>query len=129
MKTLHLLPFSVLFILSMFYSCAGQQPQAPPDRLNKMKGNPLVMHHDQHNNYWFAIKDQGVYRYNQKGLTLFTVKDGLCSDGVIGIQEDKAGNIYFDTFDGVCRFDGAEFTTIPFSCSRPECGGMEIIPR
>jgi hypothetical protein len=74
--------------------------------------------------YWFGSKDRGVYRYDGKTLVNFTTKDGLHYDPVGGIQEDKAGNIYFaTTFDagrgrraqGVSRFDGKAFSplTVP----------------
>jgi ligand-binding sensor domain-containing protein len=32
---------------------------------------------------------------------------------VRGIQEDKQGNIWFSTGEGICFFNGKEFTTIP----------------
>ena len=75
------------------------------------------------NDYWFGSKDRGVYRYDGKILVNFTTKDGLYYDPVGGIQEDKAGNIYFPTtseFDadrrgstqGVSRFDGKAFSPL-----------------
>lgn len=70
--------------------------------------------------YWFGSYDRGVYRYDGKTLVNFTTKDGLSYDHVGGIQEDKAGNIYFPTVSdsgadrrkpthGVSRFDGKAF--------------------
>lgn len=75
------------------------------------------------NDYWFGSKDRGVYRYDGKTLVRFTTKDGLSYDPVGGIQEDKAGNIYFPTTavsdadrrtvtQGVSRFDGKAFTAL-----------------
>lgn len=75
------------------------------------------------NDYWFASKDRGVYRFDGKTLVNFTTDDGLCHNDVGGIQEDKAGNIYFTTtsaFDadrrrytqGISRFDGETFATM-----------------
>jgi len=53
-----------------------------------------------------------VYRYDGKGVTQFTVKDGLSNNQVQSIQEDKSGNIWFGTGAfGVSRFDGQTFTT------------------
>ncbi len=58
------------------------------------------VHHAVNGDYWFGSKDQGVYRFDGKTLVNFTTKDGLYYDPVGGIQEDKAGNIYFaTTFD------------------------------
>lgn len=62
--------------------------------------------------YWFGSDDRGVYRYDGKALVNFTKKDGLVSDRIRGIQEDKAGNVYLTTYEGVSRFDGRAFTTL-----------------
>ena len=40
------------------------------------------------------------------------MKDGLVSNRIRGVQEDKAGNIYFTTYEGISRFDGQTFTTL-----------------
>jgi hypothetical protein len=84
-----------------------------------------VMHVFQAKNgdYWFGSKDRGVYRYDGKTLVNFTMKDGLGYNHVGGIQEDKAGNVYFTTssdFDAerrkltqaICRFDGKAFSPL-----------------
>lgn len=64
------------------------------------------------NDYWFGSNDRGVFRYNGKSLVNFTMKDGLVSNQIRGIQEDKAGNIFFTTYEGISRFDGQAFTTL-----------------
>ncbi|HST22636.1 MAG TPA: two-component regulator propeller domain-containing protein, partial [Blastocatellia bacterium] len=74
------------------------------------------------NTYWFGSDGQGVYRYNGKTITRFTTNDGLVSNRIRGVQEDKAGNIYFTTYEGISRFDGQTFTTLiaPASSSATE---------
>src|SRR3954470_24827189 len=62
--------------------------------------------------YWFGSNDRGVYRYNGKTLVNFTTKDGLVSDRIRGIQEDRAGAVYFTTYEGISRFDGKSFITL-----------------
>lgn len=69
------------------------------------------------NTYWFGSNGQGVYRYNGKTITHFTMKDGLASNRIRGIQEDKSGNIYFTTYEGISRFDGRAFMTLSSSPS------------
>jgi ligand-binding sensor domain-containing protein len=69
------------------------------------------------NTYWFGSNGQGVYRYNGKTITHFTVNDGLVSNRIRGIQEDKSGNIYFTTYEGISKFDGQAFTTLSVSAS------------
>jgi hypothetical protein len=69
------------------------------------------------NTYWFGSNEQGVYRYDGKALVNFTTKDGLVSNRIRGIQEDKAGNVYFTTYEGISKFDGQAFTTLSYTPS------------
>lgn len=69
------------------------------------------------NDYWFGSDDRGVYRYNGQTLVNFTMKEGLTSNQIKGIQEDKAGNIYFTTYAGISKFNGSAFTTLSVSPS------------
>src|SRR5262245_41867727 len=64
------------------------------------------------NDYWFGSNDRGVYRYDGKALVNFTTKDGLASNHIRGIQEDKSGNVYFTTYEGISKYDGQTFTTL-----------------
>lgn len=68
---------------------------------------------DKAGNLWFGTSREGVYRYDGKLFTHFTVKDGLCSNAIISILEDKTGNIWFFSQKELCRFDGKTFTSIP----------------
>jgi len=61
---------------------------------------------------WFGGNDEGAYKYDGENLILYTDKDGLIGSNIIGIQEDRFGNIYFDTTEGVSKFDGEKFTTL-----------------
>jgi ligand-binding sensor domain-containing protein len=67
---------------------------------------------DKKGNYWFGTNGAGVFLYDSKTLTQFTVKDGLADNQVINIQEDDMGNLWFgsSTF-GISKFDGKNFTT------------------
>lgn len=72
---------------------------------------------DKKGNLWFGTTGEGVYCYNGKVFTQFTVKDGLSNNCVYSILEDKTGNIWFGTTDGICRYDGKNITpvSIPFT--------------
>lgn len=72
---------------------------------------------DKGGNLWFGTTGEGVYRYDGKFFTQFTVKDGLSNNTVWSIAEDKNGNIWFGTDDGICRYDGKTFSRIPISMS------------
>src|SRR6266446_3852223 len=80
---------------------------------------------DKTGNLWFGTIGGGVYRYDpsaesisqkaglttrSKSWTLFTTTDGLASNVVMCMLEDKAGNMWFGTNSGVSRYDGKAFT-------------------
>jgi ligand-binding sensor domain-containing protein len=65
---------------------------------------------DKDGNLWFSINGEGAYRYNGKSFTNFTTKNGLCSNNVGPIIQDKEGNILFGTKNGICKYDGQNFT-------------------
>jgi ligand-binding sensor domain-containing protein len=58
---------------------------------------------DRKGNLWLASQDSGVYCQpaGHAGFQHFTTKDGLASDEVLHIYEDRAGNIWF----GASRYD------------------------
>jgi ligand-binding sensor domain-containing protein len=64
---------------------------------------------DRKGNLWFGTKDSGVYHYNGKFFQHFTTEEGLASNGVGFIYEDKAGTIWFSTGGGLSRYDGKFF--------------------
>lgn len=65
--------------------------------------------------YWFGSNANGVYRYDSKTLTQFTVKNGLPDNQINSIQEDSLGNLWFGTGQfGVSKYDGTVFTTYTF---------------
>lgn len=72
---------------------------------------------DKKGNLWFGTTAEGVYCYDGKTFTQFTVKNGLNSNGVCSILEDKSGNIWFGTIDGICRYDGENIIPIPIPFS------------
>lgn len=80
---------------------------------NEIDKNIRSIFQDNKGNYWFGTNGAGVYRYDGKRLTQFTVKEGLANNQIQSIQEDKFGNIWFGTGAfGVSKFDGQTFTTV-----------------
>jgi ligand-binding sensor domain-containing protein len=80
--------------------------------VTEMDKSIWVIFQDRKNNYWFGSNGNGVYRYDGKTLTRFTTKDGLYSNQIRGIQQDKSGNIYFEAPGGVSKFDGGKFIAL-----------------
>jgi serine phosphatase RsbU (regulator of sigma subunit)/ligand-binding sensor domain-containing protein len=53
------------------------------------------IHVDSQGNIWFATSDEGVKRYDGTSLKTFTTVDGLKSNNIRKIFEDRRGNLWF----------------------------------
>lgn len=79
-----------------------------------------VVFHGSKGHFWFGSNVEGVYRSDGKSITHFSCRDGLPSNGVRGIQEDKAGNIYFTTSGGIAVFNGETIRAlVPVKAAAP----------
>lgn len=65
---------------------------------------------DSKGNYWFGSLQEGVAVYNDKSFIYFTINEGLTDNQIYSIQEDKEGNIWFDTQTGVSSYDGTRIS-------------------
>jgi ligand-binding sensor domain-containing protein len=78
---------------------------------------------DSEGNLWFATDGHGAIRYDGRSFRQYTKKDGLCSDTVWNIVEDRRGRLWFACIQafqpsmsgdgGLCRRDGESFTKFP----------------
>ncbi|NQY29603.1 MAG: hypothetical protein HRT69_09030 [Flavobacteriaceae bacterium] len=68
---------------------------------------------DNSGNMWFTTLKEGVFMYDGKTFKNLTVKDGLCSNVVNAVIEDKNGIMWFGTSKGLCSYDGENFINIP----------------
>lgn len=113
-----LILFSLIIIC---YSCNRKNPPSVNEYNAIMQGEPvqnlpdsiMSIYQDKANNHWFGSRGKGVFKYNGKHLLQYNKKHGLVDNDIWGIQEDKSGNIYFDTQKGVSKFDGKSFITLP----------------
>ena len=80
--------------------------------VSEMDSSAVLIYQDGQNNYWFGSKESGVYLYDGEIITHFTKEDGLCSYAILGIQEDKLGNVFFDTPECINKFDGQKISTL-----------------
>jgi ligand-binding sensor domain-containing protein len=123
-----------LSLLTVLTSCNGQSNSqvanntsngqhstiAKGDTVKELGKHLMYVMQDRKNNYWFGSYSvesdgEGVYRYDGKNIIHYTTKHGLCDNKIRGIQEDKSGNIYFNTLGGISKFDGQTFTTLNIS--------------
>ena len=115
---LHHAVIALALIVTLSACAAGQDknPKSPPkakgETVSELGKSAMYVFQAMNNDYWFRSDDRGVYRYNGKTLVNFTMKDELVSNRIRGIQEDKSGNIYFTTYEGISKFDGEAFTTL-----------------
>ncbi len=89
-----------------------QTEGSPGKTVSALDSRIWVIFQDHQDNFWFGSNGSGVYRYDGQNLKQFTSEDGLASNQIRGIQEDKTGNVFFDTPGGVSKFDGTTFTTL-----------------
>ncbi len=68
---------------------------------------------DSSGNMWFATTRDGVFKYNGKSFVNYTDEDGLCAKEVWSVLEDKKGVMWFGTANGLCSFDGKNFSNTP----------------
>ena len=78
----------------------------------------LLMHGtvDRKGHLWFG-SDEGAIRYDGEQFTILTTQDGLASDTIGSILEDRDGNLWFNTGgfwgpgSGISRYDGKNWKT------------------
>lgn len=126
--------YYLLLVLIFFTSCKGQtKTELHNNNPNELKSS--FMSHpkltksqgsneyqnircgiqDKQGNIWFGTTSEGIYKYDGKLFTQFTMKEGLSSNCVWSILEDKSGTIWFGTGNGICRTDGNTIISIPIS--------------
>lgn len=93
-------------------TATAQTPRAKGEVVSGLGKSVMYVLQAKNNDYWFGSNDRGVYRYDGKVTVNYTARDGLCSNRIRGIQEDKLGNIFLTTYEGISKFDGNSFTTL-----------------
>jgi len=114
--------FLIIFTLLLYYSCNANDKQLTNDKNNTSQqiylgdtvssiGKDICdLLQDKKGVYWFASNGQGIYRYDGRILVNYKSKHGLVSDFVTQIQEDINGVLWISTRDGICSFNGNEFS-------------------
>lgn len=65
------------------------------------------IHEDKNHNFWIGTQEGGLLLFNRTGHSFrrFTTTDGLPSNTILRILEDKEGKLWLTTFNGLSRFD------------------------
>jgi signal transduction histidine kinase/ligand-binding sensor domain-containing protein/DNA-binding response OmpR family regulator len=81
-------------------------------------GNPVrCIHEDKDNKLWLGTQEGGLLLFDRKTnkFKRLTTDDGLPSNTILRLLEDKEGNLWMSTYNGICRFDKKRKTFRNFS--------------
>lgn len=81
-------------------------------------GNPVrCIHEDKDKNLWLGTQEGGLLLFDRKTNTFkrLTTDDGLPSNTILRLLEDKEGNLWMSTYNGICRYDKKRKTFRNFS--------------
>jgi signal transduction histidine kinase/ligand-binding sensor domain-containing protein/DNA-binding response OmpR family regulator len=75
------------------------------------------IYEDKDKNLWVGTQEGGLLLFDRKTNTFkrLTADDGLPSNTILRILEDKEGNLWMSTYNGICRFDKKRKTFRNFS--------------
>ncbi|MGC4102595.1 hybrid sensor histidine kinase/response regulator transcription factor [Ferruginibacter sp.] len=77
-------------------------------------GKPIrAIYEDSKHNFWLGAESGGLIlfdRITKKIQYQYSDKDGLCNNSVLNIKEDKTGNLWLSTFNGISKFNPATKT-------------------
>ena len=71
-------------------------------------GYPVrCIHEDRDKDLWIGTQGGGLFLFNKKSgqFTQYTTKDGLPSNMLLRFLEDKNGNLWISTFNGLVKFN------------------------
>ena len=113
-KKLSILKLICIIFLTAFYtSCNSQKKNAKIENIIKNSaqiGDYVVsVFKDSKDNLWFGTLEKGIAKYDGKKLTYLTTNDGLPSNRVTNVIEDKKGVLWFATGVGLSKYDGKKF--------------------
>jgi ligand-binding sensor domain-containing protein len=120
--------YSLLLVLTFLTSCNGQvKPVTQKDNENTLSGQAKIPMpkgankdvrivagiEDTDGNLWFSSIGEGLFKYDGKLFVHFGIEQGLNSNSIYSILQDKNDNIWVGTNKGLNRFDGNKFVSVP----------------
>lgn len=81
-------------------------------------GNAIrCIHEDRAKNLWLGTQDGGLLLFDRKTnkFKRLTTDDGLPSNTILRILEDKEGSLWMSTYNGICRYNKKSGTFRNFS--------------
>ncbi|WP_445454688.1 ligand-binding sensor domain-containing protein [Flavobacterium sp. 25HG05S-40] len=110
---------TIIIVLGLLTFLSGKAQVSNPKLLKTQGSNEYEVVscalEDHEGTLWFGTSGEGIYRYDGKVFTQFSVQNGLCSNLVSALLEDRYNNIWVGTKNGLCCFDGKTMKEIPIS--------------
>ena len=94
----------------------GRSSDFPLPGTSGLHMTPSLLHRDRDGGLWIGTSDRGIVHMHQGKSDRFTRSDGLSSDHVSYSLEDREGNIWVATSNGLDRF--REFAVPTFSVAQ-----------
>jgi ligand-binding sensor domain-containing protein/HPt (histidine-containing phosphotransfer) domain-containing protein len=69
------------------------------------------VHSRKQSDLWVGSRFYGIFRYDGKDWSHYTVDDGLMSNTIISILAESENSVWVATDKDICRFDGKTWTT------------------
>src|SRR5262249_51238203 len=89
----------------------GRLEEAPAHGIT-FRRRPSALMRDHSGALWIGSLGQGLVHVHRGRADTFTHADGLSDDAVLGVFEDREGNVWVCTVDGLDRFRESAATTI-----------------
>ena len=110
---------TILTILLLGFACHGdsnnEMQKQKNDSIQLKKGRNSVVQRfmqDKSGNLWFGTTNNGLYKYDGKSFTQYTINDGLDCNRIYCIMEANDGKIWVGTEEGLWVYNGRAFSPI-----------------
>ena len=114
-----------------FTTADGMGRDDVPDRQGNGKNNILAIHIDSKGHVWLGMMMCGLARYDGERFDLFTTEDGLASQNIQWISEDRDGDIWVccggGPDGGINRYNGEEWRTYTTAADGLIAGGYAAV--
>lgn len=114
----------VLFVLTLNFACAGNKTAPKTEDLKRwgdavqsdtmpFKSGVRSLFEDSSGFLWMGSNREGLCVYDGSKFYHWTQENGLLSNQIVSIQQDKENQIWVETLNGVSRFEKGKWIAYP----------------